>query len=63
VAENRRSNRSTREKLVSTVIPLLPVLNQYLGDFGENPDACELGDVAQAAMEAQRLLSEDSHSK
>jgi len=59
----RRCSRSTREKLVSTVIPLLPILNQYLDDFGENPDACELGNVAQAAMEAQRLLSEDSHSK
>jgi hypothetical protein len=39
------------------------MLNQYLDDIGDNPEACELGDVAQAAMEAQSLLNEDSHSK
>lgn len=58
----RRSSRSTRQKLVSTVIPILPILNRYLDDFGDLPEACELGDVAQAAMEAQKLLSEEASS-
>lgn len=59
----KRCRQSTREKLVSAVIPLIPAANQYLDSLGENPPiyACELGDVVQAALEAQRLLAEDVH--
>jgi hypothetical protein len=56
----KRSRRSTREKLINTVKPLLPALNQYLDGFKGHPPiaACELWDVAEAALEAQRLESE-----
>jgi hypothetical protein len=59
----RRSARSTRQKLVGAVVPLLPEINQYLDTFKSeplSPEACELGDLAQAALEAQRSLTEDS---
>jgi hypothetical protein len=57
----KRSRQSTRQKLVSAVIPHIPAVNQYLDSLGENPPlyACELGDVVQAALEAHRLLTED----
>lgn len=59
----RRSARSTRQKLVEAVVPLLPAINKYLDAFKSkplSPEACELGDLCQAALEAQRLLAEDS---
>jgi len=59
----RRSARSTRQKLVDAVVPLLPAINEYLDAFKSeplSPEACELGNLAQAALEAQRLLTENS---
>lgn len=57
----KRCHQSTRQKLVSAVIPIIPAVNQYLDSSGINPppEACELGDLVQAALEAQRLLTED----
>ena len=55
----RRAARSTRQKLVDTVLPLIPIINQYLDTFKTeplSPEACEFGDLAQAALEAQILL-------
>jgi hypothetical protein len=59
----RRSARSTRQKLVEAVMPMLPAINKYLDTFKSEPlplEACELGDLCQAALEAQRLMAEDS---
>jgi hypothetical protein len=58
----QRSAYSTRQKLVDAVVPLLSAINEYLETFkGEplSPEACELEDLAQAALEAQRLLTGD----
>jgi hypothetical protein len=51
---------STRQKLVGAVVPLIPVINQFLDTFGNSPseEACAFGDLAQAALEAQSLLAE-----
>ena len=59
----KRCRRATRQKLVSAVIPLTSAVNQYLDSVGGTPPlyACELGDVVQAALEAQMLLTEDVH--
>lgn len=57
----QRSASSTRQKLVDTVVPLLPAIDEYLDTFkgaSPSPEACELGNVAQAALEVQRLLKE-----
>ena len=58
----RKLNRcadSTRQKLVDSVIPLLPAIDEFLGAFGANPpeEACALGSLAQAALEAKSLLA------
>lgn len=55
----RRCSPSTRQKLVDTVVPLLPEINQFLDGFGKNPPeaVCALGSLAQAAVEAQMLLA------
>ena len=54
----RRCTRSTRQKLVDAVVPLLPTIGNFLDSFGANPpeEACALGSLAQAALEAQSLL-------
>lgn len=58
----RRCTRSTRQRLVTGVVPFLPDIDKYLGSFGENPteEACAFGDLAQAALEAQSLIAEQS---
>lgn len=58
----RRCTQSTRQRLITGVIPLLPEIDKYLGSFAENPtgEACEFGDLAQAALEAQSLIAEQS---
>jgi hypothetical protein len=55
----RRCAQSTRQKLADAVVPLLPAIDQFLDSFGANPpeEACALGSLAQAALEAQSLLS------
>ncbi len=55
----RRSAEPTRRKLVSQVVPLLPIINAYLDNFGKCPpeDVCLFGDLAQAAVEAQQLMA------
>jgi hypothetical protein len=57
----KRCARSTRQKLVDAVIPLLPTIDSFLDSFGPNPpeEACALGSLAQAALEAQSLLRDD----
>jgi len=54
----RRCTPSSRQKLVDTVIPLLSAIDSFLDSFGANPpqEACALGSLAQAALEAQSLL-------
>jgi hypothetical protein len=54
----RHCAQSTRQKLADTVVPLLPAIDQFLDSFGANPpeEACALGTLAQAALEAQSLL-------
>lgn len=61
----RHCAKSTRRKLVSTVLPLVPAIDQFLESFGKNPteEACALGDLAQAALEAQSLLAEESRER
>jgi hypothetical protein len=53
-----RCARSTRQKLVDVVVPLVPAIDKFLDTFGANPpeEACALGSLAQAALEAQSLL-------
>ncbi|MBL8216047.1 MAG: hypothetical protein JNK87_35325 [Bryobacterales bacterium] len=48
---------STRERLVRKVVPLLPVIDEFLASFGNHPpeQVCEWGDLAQAAIEAQSM--------
>lgn len=50
--------RSTRERLVRQVVPLLPAIDEFLASFGKDPpeEVCEWGDLAQAAIEAQSML-------
>jgi hypothetical protein len=57
----RRCAKSTRQRLANAVVPLLPAIDQFLDSFGANPpeEACALGTLAQAALEAQSLLSSD----
>jgi len=57
----RRCTPSSRQKLVDTVIPLLPAIDSFLDGFGTNPpeEACALGSLAQAALEAQSLLRDN----
>lgn len=49
--------RSTRERLVRQVVPLLPIIDEFLASFGNDPpgEVCEWGDLAQAAIEAQSM--------
>lgn len=56
----KRCAQSTRQKLVDAVVPLLPAIDDFLDSFGANPpeEACALGSLAQAALEAQSLLSD-----
>jgi hypothetical protein len=56
----KRSSMSARENLVDTVVPLLPAIDAFLDSFGANPpeEACALGSLAQAALEAQSMLSD-----
>ena len=56
----RRCTQSTRQRLITGVVPFLPEIDKYLGSFGENPteEACRFGDLAQAALEAQSLIAE-----
>jgi hypothetical protein len=57
----KRCARSTRQKLVDAVVPLLPTIDSFLDSFGANPpeEACALGSLAQAALEAQSLLQDN----
>jgi hypothetical protein len=57
-----RSAESTRQRLVNAVVPLLPLVDQFLDTFGRNPpeEACALGDLAQAAIEAQLILGKSA---
>jgi hypothetical protein len=57
----KRCTRSTRQKLVDAVVPLLPTIDSFLDSFGTNPpeEACALGSLAQAALEAQSLLRDN----
>jgi hypothetical protein len=57
----RRCTRSTRQKLVDAVVPLLSAIDNFLDTFGANPpeEACALGSLAQAALEAQSLLRDN----
>ena len=57
----KRCTRSTRQKLVDAVVPLLPTIDSFLDSFGANPpeEACALGSLAQAALEAQSLLPDN----
>jgi len=54
----KRCSHSTRQKLADAVVPLLPAIDQFLDSFGTNPpeEACALGSLAQAAIEAQSSL-------
>jgi hypothetical protein len=54
----QRCARPTRQELVNAVIPLLPAIDNFLDSFGANPpeEACALGSLAQAALEAQSLF-------
>ncbi len=54
----KRCAQSTRQKLINAVIPLLPAIDDFLGSFGADPpeEACALGSLAQAALEARSLL-------
>ena len=54
----KRCSQTTRQKLVDAVVPLLPDIDNFLDSFGANPpeEACALGSLAQAALEAQSLL-------
>jgi hypothetical protein len=56
----RRCAQSTRRRLVEAVVPLLPAIDRFLDSFGDNPpeEACALGTLAQAALEAQSLISD-----
>ena len=56
----RRCTRSSLQRLVDTVVPLLPAIDNFLDSFGMNPseEACALGSLAQAALEAQSLLGQ-----
>jgi len=60
----KRCTRSTRQKLVDAVVPLLPAIDNFLDSFGANPpeEACALGSLAQAALEAQSLLRETTQT-
>jgi len=53
----RRCAQSTRRKLIDAVLPLLPAIDKFLDSLGANPpeEACALGSLAQAALEAQSL--------
>lgn len=55
----RRCTQSARQRLVDAVVPLLPAIDQFLDNFGANPpeEACALGTLAQAALEARSLIS------
>jgi hypothetical protein len=58
-----RAARSTRIRLVETVLPLIPEINQYLDTFQTeplSPEACELGSLVEAALEAQISLNAGS---
>jgi hypothetical protein len=57
----KRCARSARQKLVDAVVPLLPTIDSFLDSFGANPpeEACALGSLAQAALEAQSLLRDN----
>ena len=57
----KRCARSTRQKLVDSVIPLLPTIDSFLDSFGANPpeEACALGSLAQDGIEAQSLLRDN----
>lgn len=57
----KRCTRSTRQKLVDAVVPLLPIIDDFLDSFGANPpeEACALGSLAQAALEAQSLVRDN----
>lgn len=57
----KRCARSTRQKLVDAVVPLLPTIDRFLHSFGAAPpeEACALGSLAQAALEAQSLLRDN----
>jgi hypothetical protein len=57
----KRCTRSSRQKLVDAVVPLLPIIDNFLDSFGANPpeEACSLGSLAQAALEAQSLLRDN----
>jgi hypothetical protein len=54
----KRCAASTRQKLVDAVISSLPDIDAFLDSFGENPpeEACSLGSLAQAALEAQAII-------
>lgn len=56
----RRCAKSTLQRLVTAVVPLLPAINQYLSGFGDNPPetVCAWGDLCQAALEARTVLEE-----
>ena len=58
----KRCTQTTRRRLVDKVVPLLPDINRYLDTFGRNPteQACAVGDLAQAAVEAQALIGADA---
>jgi hypothetical protein len=57
----KRCTRSTRQKLVDAVVPLLPTIDNFLDSFGANPpeEAWARGSLAQAALEAQSLLRDN----
>jgi hypothetical protein len=61
----KRCAQSTRQKLVDAVVPLLPAIDDFLDSFGANPpeEACALGTLAQAALEAQSLLSDAAEAE
>ncbi len=56
--------RSTRERLVRQVVPLLPAIDEFLASFDNDPpeEVIEWGDLAQAAVEAQSMLAEQPSS-
>jgi len=61
----RRCAQSTRRKLIDTVVPLLPAIDKFLDGFGANPpeEACALGSLAQAALEAQSLTGSKANGR
>jgi hypothetical protein len=61
----RRCAQSTRQKLIDTVVPLLPAIDKFLDSLGENPpeEACALGSLAQAALEAQSFAGTKANSR